>query len=369
MILFFVVFAVIAVAVFIFVRQPKFGKAPSGERLQRILKSPNFRDGAFQNISHTPALTEGTSYVALLADFFFRKKARNFPVGKIPSVKTDLKSLSLNDDVLIWLGHSSYYLQVDGQRMLIDPVISGRASPLPFGIKAFNGTDIYTPDDFPEIDLLFITHDHWDHLDYSTITRLKPKVRQVICGLGVGEHLEYWGYDRDLIVECDWNDVVDLGGGFTIHTTSARHFSGRSFKRNQSLWMSYVLITPTMKIFIGGDSGYDKHFAEIGNKYGPFDLAILENGQYDKNWRYIHIMPDEILTAAKEVRARRILPVHSAKFTLANHPWDEPLKLISENSESTDVNIITPMIGEQVNLKDADQRFSKWWETVDGETP
>jgi L-ascorbate metabolism protein UlaG (beta-lactamase superfamily) len=158
--------------------------------------------------------------------------------------------------------------------------------------------------------------------------------------------------------------VIELGNGFVIHTTSARHFSGRGLQRNRSLWMSYVLKTPTMKIFIGGDSGYDKHFGDIGNLHGPFDLAVLENGQYDRSWRYIHIMPDEILTAAKELRAKRILPVHSAKFPLANHAWDEPLKLITENNGSGDLTIITPMIGERVNLKDMNQIFTKWWEGV-----
>lgn len=286
------------------------------------------------------------------------------PKSIIPSVKTDLKQLDSQQNVLIWFGHSSYFLQIDGKRILVDPVLSGSASPLPGGTQSFKGTDIYTPDDFPEIDYLFISHDHWDHLDYKTIKKIKPKIKKVITGLGMGEHLEYWGYDKEFIIEKDWNETIELDKGFTVHTTPARHFSGRGFTRNKALWLSFVLKTPSMNIFLGGDSGYDTHFAEIGKQFGPFDLAILENGQYDHRWKHIHMLPDEILTAAKELRAKRVLPVHSSKFVLSTHPWKEPLERISQNNVAENLNVITPMIGEVVNLKDPNQKFSKWWEAV-----
>jgi L-ascorbate metabolism protein UlaG (beta-lactamase superfamily) len=353
--------------VIVFLRQPEFGRLPSGERLDRVMKSPNYRDGSFQNVMHTPELTEGTSYFALLKEFFFQKKERNKPVGNIPSIRTDIQAIPSNEDVLLWFGHSSYFIQLDGKRILVDPVLSGSASPVPYSMNAFNGTDIYTTDDLPEIDILFITHDHWDHLDHETITKLTPKIRKVICGLGVGEHLEYWGIDRNIIVERDWNETIDLGDGFVVNTTTARHFSGRGLRRNKSLWMSFVLQSPTMKIYIGGDSGYGNHFAEIGSKFGPLDIAILENGQYDAKWRYIHMLPDEILRAAKELKARRIFPVHSSKFALGNHAWDDPLSLIMKNNKAENVGIITPMIGEKVDLQNEAQTFSQWWETVDRE--
>jgi L-ascorbate metabolism protein UlaG (beta-lactamase superfamily) len=255
-------------------------------------------------------------------------------------------------------------MQIDGKKFLVDPVLSGSASPLPFGTNAFPGTDIYKVEELPEIDVLFISHDHWDHLDYETIKALKPKVNQVICGLGVGAHFEHWGYDPAVITEKNWNEEMKLDSEFVIHTVPARHFSGRGLSRNKSLWLAFVLQTPTRQIFIGGDSGYDSHFASIGEEFGPFDLAILENGQYNSKWRYIHTMPDEIMTVAKDLRAKRILPLHSSKFVLGNHPWKEPLELISQNGEKEGMNVITPMIGEPVDLNDTEQRFTKWWRSV-----
>ena len=184
-------------------------------------------------------------------------------------------------------------MQLDGKKVLVDPVFSGSASPLPFGTKAFAGTDPYTTADMPEIDYLFITHDHWDHLDYETICALQPKIKQIICPLGVGAHLTYWGFVQEFIHEINWNEDLFLGTGFNVHSIPARHFSGRDYKRNGTLWSSFILKTPSHKIFIGGDSGYDTHFKEAGDQFGPFDLVILENGQYDKKWKYIHMQPAE----------------------------------------------------------------------------
>lgn len=348
-------------SVFKYLKQAKFGKLPTGKRLERIKQSPNYKNGSFQNQSITPDLTEGANYYTVGKEFFFGQNKNVSPAGEIPSTKTDLLNLDLKENILVWFGHSSYYLQIDGKRILVDPVLSGVASPFSFSTKAFRGTDRYTTNDIPQIDYLFISHDHWDHLDYETISQLKPKIKKVICGLGTGEHFEYWGFDPNTIIEKDWNEEIVLDKGFTAHTVPARHFSGRGLTRNKALWTSYVLQTPTMQIFIGGDSGYDKHFAEIGKTFGTFDLAILENGQYDKSWKYIHLMPDEILQAAKDLNAKRIFPVHSSKFALGNHPWYEPLELIIENNKQENLNIITPMIGEQVNLKDTTQQFSQWW--------
>jgi len=266
---------------------------------------------------------------------------------------------------LVWFGHSSYFMQVDGKKILVDPVFSGSASPFSFSIKAFNGTDRYTPDETPEIDYLFISHDHWDHLDYETILRLKPKIKKIICALGAGTHFEYWGFDKNSIIEMDWNEQITLDSGFVVNATPARHFSGRGFKRNQTLWTSFVFQTPSMNIFIGGDGGYDKHFAEIGKEFGPFDLAILENGQYNANWRYIHLLPDDLIKAFKDLNAGRLFTVHSSKFALANHPWDEPLVKVTSNSKELNIPLITPMIGELVNLKDNTQKFTEWWKGIE----
>ncbi len=352
---------ILATAVYIFLLQPKFGSVPSGDRLERIEKSPNYRDGSFQNLSPTPDLTEGSNYVSIMWEFLFSRKERMKPETAMPSKRTDILALDPAENVLIWFGHSSYFMQVDGKKILVDPVFSGSASPLPLGTRAFEGTDIYTADDFPVIDYLFITHDHWDHVDYATLMALKPKIKKIITGLGTGAHLESWEFDPALIIEKDWNESIQLDPGFTAFTTPARHFSGRGIRRNKALWTAFVLTTPNLQIYIGGDSGYDTHFAEIGNKFGPFDLAILENGQYDKSWKYIHMMPDEVLMAGQDLGAKSILPVHSGKFSLANHAWDTPLDKITELNVDVGLRLITPMIGEKVNINDSTQTFSQWW--------
>ncbi len=345
--------------------QAQFGKSPNGSRLKRLQQSPNYKNGKFQNIHFTPVVSQGYSMTGVMYNFMFRKFVRTKPIDIIPSIKTDLKNLPIAENLLVWFGHSSYFIQLNGKRFLIDPVFSGNASPIANSNKSFKGTDIYSADDMPDIDFLLITHDHYDHLDYSTIIQLKPKIKQVICGLGVGEHFEYWKYEHSKIIEKDWNEHFIVGEGFTIYTAPARHFSGRTLKRNNTLWLSFVLETPGLKLYLGGDSGYDTHFAEIGKKFGGFDLALLDNGQYNLAWREIHMLPEEGLKAAKDLHAKRLFPVHSSKFKLANHPWDEPLKTIGElNEKEYHIPLVTPKIGELVNLNDSTQTFSKWWEGI-----
>lgn len=365
MIVFASILLLLAVATFFFMRQEKFGKAPTGKRLERIRQSPHHKDGKFENIHFTPTLTEGYRMTSLLYDQLFKKFPRQKPLGSIPSMQTDLQHLPPDSNVLVWFGHSSYFIQIDGQRFLIDPVFSGNASPVPGTNKSFEGTDIYHAGDMPMIDYLLITHDHYDHLDYETIIALKGKVKTVICGLGVGEHFEHWGFAMDNIIEKDWNESIDLGGQSTLHTATARHFSGRGFIRNNTLWLSYILQTPSFTIYMGGDSGYDTHFSEIGDKYGPIDLAILDNGQYNVAWQAIHMLPNEVLKAGLELKAKRLFPVHSSKFVLAQHPWDEPLIKITEFNKDYNLPLVTPIIGQAVNLNDSTQTFTEWWKEVD----
>lgn len=361
MVITFIIVGAVVIATMLYMRQDKFGKSPGGVRLEKIKQSPNYKNGKFQNISITPDLAEGHNYFEVIYKQIFKNRPRRSPTGIIPSVKTDLLNLPVDSNVLVWFGHSSYYLQIDGKRILVDPVFSGNASPLPGTVKSFKGTDIYTVADLPEIDLLLISHDHYDHVDYETLIALKDKTKKIICGLGVGAHFEHWGYSPGNIIEKDWNERVELGNGFTAFVEPARHFSGRGFSRNNTLWVSYVLQTPTMKIYIGGDSGYDTHYADIGNKYGSLDLVILDNGQYDEAWKYIHNLPEDVLKAAQSLKAKRIFPVHSSKFVLAVHPWDEPLAKLTELNKSYNFQLVTPIIGEIVNLKDTTQQFKEWW--------
>jgi L-ascorbate metabolism protein UlaG (beta-lactamase superfamily) len=358
-----VVFAVVVI-VYFFMHGAQFGSPRAGARLDTIKKSPNYSNGQFQNLSHTPQLAEGASLFSVLKEFLFSKNTKRVPPAPLPSQKTDLLNLEAGKNILVWFGHSSYFMQIDGKTMLVDPVFSGSASPLKFTTKSFKGSDIYAVSDLPDIDYLFITHDHWDHLDFKTMVQLKPKVRKIVTSLGVGAHLEYWGYDKNIIFEKDWNEQIFPGEQFTVNTITARHFSGRGFKKNKTIWSSFVLTTPGKKIFIGGDSGYDRHFAEAGKKFGPFDLVVLENGQYNKSWKYIHMAPEETVQAALDLRAKRLLPVHWAKFSLSVHAWNEPIIRIKKEAERRQMPLVHPMIGETVDL-DKEESFSNWWEKLE----
>lgn len=354
----------LVMAIILFMQQPKFGRTPNGERLIRVKQSPHFKKDKFENISHTPDLTDGATIPKIMKEFFFAKNPNLKPKTKLPSQKIDLHNLDKTKNVLVWFGHSSYFLQVDGKRFLVDPVLSGAASPIKFTTKSFEGSDAYAADDIPEIDYLIITHDHWDHLDYETVLKLKPKIKKIITSLGVGEHLEHWKFDKGMISETHWNDETDLEHGFKVITKTARHFSGRGFKRAQALWSSFVLITPSQKIYIGGDSGYDSHFKEIGNEFGAFDLVILECGQYNKYWKHIHMMPEETVKAAIDLKAKKLLPVHWAKFSLAMHDWNDSIKRVVKAANEKNMPIVTPMIGEPLLWNDDSKSYKKWWEEV-----
>lgn len=340
-----------------------FGGVPKGKRLKRIKQSKLYKKRQFRNISHTPSITEGYKMWKVTYDFFLGKKDPLLkPLKAIPSLHTNLKNIDKNEDVFIWLGHSSYYLQTDGVSFLIDPVLSLYGSPFKYFNKAFKGSDIFKPEDIPGIDYLVITHDHFDHLDYPTVKSIEERTKTAIIPLGVGAHLERWGYAENKLIEEEWGTEVILKNDIKIVFTPARHFSGRRVKQNDTLWSSYVLITPTRKIFLGGDSGYDSHFKTIGEHYGPFDYAVLENGQYGEAWRYIHKLPEDVIQAAIDLKTRCIIPVHAAKFALALHPWNEPLQKITALGKEKQLNVFTPMIGEVVDLNHPGQEFTTWWE-------
>ncbi|MBV8328475.1 MBL fold metallo-hydrolase [Chryseobacterium sp.] len=348
---------------FIIINGKAFGAIPKGKRLERIKKSKLYKNKKFQNISHTPSIAEGYKMSKVTYDFFLGKKDPLLkPLKEIPSLHTDLKNIDKNKDVFIWLGHSSYYLQLDGVSFLVDPVLSQYGSPFKYFNKAFKGADIFKPEDIPQLDYLVITHDHFDHLDYPTVKSIQERTGMAIVPLGVGAHLERWGYPESKLIEEEWGAEAELKNNIKITFTPARHFSGRRIRQNDTLWTSYVLETPAKKIFLGGDSGYDSHFKMIGDQYGPFDYAIMENGQYGEAWRYIHTLPEDVIQASIDINAQKIIPVHAAKFALALHPWNEPLQKITSLAKEKKLQILTPIIGEVVNLNQTDQQFSTWWE-------
>ena len=345
------IIAVVAFGAFIFLQQPQFGRTPTGARLERVRQSPNYRDGKFQNIHPTPQVTFEKGIVSSLIHHLFSKNENRRPKQEIPTRKTDLHRLDKSKDVLVWFGHSSYFIQIDGKRILVDPVFSNAASPVPFFNRAFKGTNIYTAEDIPETDYLIISHDHWDHLDYPTAIALRGKIRKVICPLGAGEHFERWGFRAEDIVELDWYEEVNLDTDFKLFCLPTRHFAGRGIKPYQSLWASFLLQTSGFKIYIGGDSGYDTHFAEIGDRFDGVDLAILENGQYNKDWKYIHMMPEEVIRAAKDLKATTLLTVHHSKFALSDHSWTEPMERIMQLHQGESFQLLSPMIGEETAIQ------------------
>lgn len=340
---------VLGVAVVAFINRPAFGRLPQGERLERIKRSPQYKDGEFQNIHPTTLMTSDKGLLHSMWDYLFLKPDGLNPDVPVPAIKSDLKNLADDSNVMVWFGHSSYLLQLSGKRILVDPVFC-MASPVSFVNKPFKGTDIYKPEDMPDIDYLVISHDHWDHLDYQTVIRLKDRIRKVICPLGVGEHFEYWGFDKRNIIELDWYESALPDENFTVRCLPARHFSGRGLTSNKTLWASFLLETPSYKVYMGGDSGYDTHFEEIGNRYPDIDLAILENGQYNEGWRNIHIMPRYLGQAAKDLKARKVVTVHHSKYALASHRWDEPLKNEIEMAKENSLELIVPVIGQVVDI-------------------
>lgn len=355
----------IAVGIGLYLQYPVFGKKPSGERLERIKKSPNYRDGAFQNLEETN-VTEGMTFGGMY-DAMFKGSEYKVPKVEIPHEETNLKELAeTKDNYYIWFGHSSYLLQVDGVKYLMDPVLSGSASPIPGSAKAFKGSDYYKADMLPDnIDYLVISHDHYDHLDYDTVKEIKDKVKKVIVPLGVGEHFEHWGYNKEDIIELDWNEDSDLYENAKVTALPARHAAGRLFAQNKTLWASYMLELNSRKIYLGGDSSYGKHFKEIGEKFGPIDLAIIENGQYNEQWKYSHLFPEETLIVTQELGAKYLIPVHNSKFTLAPHAWNEPLKdLVRINDEKYHLSLSTPKIGEVIELDNLDKPTERWFEEI-----
>jgi L-ascorbate metabolism protein UlaG (beta-lactamase superfamily) len=355
-------FAGIALIGFVFMQQDSFGGSPEGKRLERIAKSPHYANGSFQNLSPTPMMAEDASYIGVTLSYL--TKSDTEPPTALPSVKRDLATVVSTQPTITWFGHSSLLLQVQGNNILIDPVFSERGSPVQWaGNKSYAGTFVYSLADLPPIDYVIISHDHYDHLDYNTIKQLAGKVKHVFAPLGVGAHLVLWGVPEANISEFDWWESGQITPDIKLIATPARHFSGRGLTTNKTLWTSYALLTNTHRIYIGGDSGYDTFFKTIGDKYGPFDIAFVESGQYDKDWPHIHLMPEETVQAALDLKAKTLLPIHWGRFTLGRHRWDEPIRRVVKAAEERSLRITTPMIGEAVIL-DSVYPSKRWWESV-----
>lgn len=350
----------LTVSILLYLQQAQFDKPSVDTTRISYQNERHYQEGVFGNDTATNVISKKQNRLLAWYTFFFKEDPNAIPTKPLPSKKTDLKLLNKNDNVIVWMGHSSYYIQMDGISILIDPVFSDYAPPIPGTNTAFSGSNIYTVDDIPPLDYLLISHDHWDHLDYPTIEGLKGKVSQVVTPLGVGSYFTQWGYDPQKVFEGDWGSSFK-GEGIDINILPAYHFSGRMLTRNQTLWGSFALITPNQKIYVSGDTGYGTHFKDIGEQFGPFDVAILECGQYDPNWATIHMSPEQAAQAAEDIKAINVLAAHNSKFKLAHHPWNDPYIRLTKASERKPYHLLTPMIGEQVNTSQSNQTFSTWW--------
>ncbi len=350
---------VLALTVLLFMQQAVFGKNPAGGKLERVESSSNYSKNVFQNIEPTEVMRKEASTVKVLKDFL-NKPATTVPTHALPSVQTDLSLLIGDVPTLVWFGHSSYLLKSKDMTILVDPVFSGHASPISIFGKEFPGTNVYGVAEMPNIDVLVLTHDHYDHLDYETIKQLYPRVKKIIAPLGVDAHLEHWGVPAEKITTLDWWEDVTIRDSVKLTATPARHFSGRGFSRGKTLWSSFVLHLHGYTIFIGGDSGYDSQFKKIGEKFGPFDLALLESGQYGEDWPSIHMLPEEVPLAAKDLKANVLMPVHWGKFALAYHAWDEPIERLLKKAAEEGMDVVTPKIGEPLLLGKNEPK-EKWW--------
>ena len=336
---------------------PAFGlwRHVSTEKIQASL---NYQDGMFQNQLPTPQFTGAVSDrdtngpLRTLWRFLTNRDTLRVPQDPIPAVKTDLRSLPTDSDWLVWFGHSSYLFCLDGKRYLVDPVLNPEF-PSSLMLKAFPGTDIYRPQDLPDIDVLILTHEHWDHMDYATLRDIRERVGKVICPLGIADYLRYWGYANDIIIEMDWYDHSSLTTNhspLTVTCLPSRHFSNRLLgKRNQTLWASFMVEAGGRKVYIGGDGGYDKRFAEIHERFGAVDLAILENGQYNANWRYIHTTPEDLEQVFLDLQAKQVFTVHHDKFALSVHPWSEPDSVAHNLASKHNIRLLDAPIGTIVN--------------------
>lgn len=284
------------------------------------------------------------------------------PTKPLPEIKPDMNEfVKLSPDIkVVWFGHSTFLLNLEGKIILVDPVFSGSAAPFNFMVKRFQ-KPVLELSELPAIDYIVISHDHYDHLDMESIQFFKDKKTLFIAPLGVGSHMIGWGIPANRITELDWWQTHKQDG-LEFTATPAQHFSGRdAIHDNTTLWASWVLKTEKHNIYFSGDSGYDTHFKEIGEKYGPFDLAFIENGQYNQKWKEVHMLPEESVQAFYDLKAKRYFPVHWGMFELAFHSWYEPIQKISEMAWDKGISLVSPKLGEVVEVN-ASYKNHFWWE-------
>jgi L-ascorbate metabolism protein UlaG (beta-lactamase superfamily) len=327
----------------------------------KIEDSPQYKDGKFNDMGNALNMSF-TDYVSTTWDFLFAKNHRT-PDTELQVKQVDLSHFNDQDSDQLnvtWLGHSSLMINIDGYKILADPVFEKRVSV--FGPTRFNGDVPLDIQQIPKIDAVIISHDHYDHLNKYSVQRLIDKSNKFIVPLAVGARLIDWGVPQDKIVELDWWQEYRFDQNLVVAATPAQHFSGRGiFDRNETLWASWVIKAPIHKLFFSGDSGYFEGFKQIGDKYGPFDMTFIECGAYGKSWPKVHMFPEQTVQAHLDLKGIVLHPIHWATFNLALHPWYEPMIRLTAAANYKNVQIATPVVGE-TTVYGLSKPVTRWWE-------
>lgn len=332
------------------------GASPSEEELKSFEKLSYFKNGKF-HASEEMKLYPDKVRNGPAGFFRMMFQSRFAPQEPLPQVKLSKESFSQKpeDFAFYWLGHSSVILEFGGKRIVFDPVL-GNAAPVPLAVPRYSPAPI-DYDNFPKVDYVVITHNHYDHLERKSVQALKDS--HFIVPLGVGTALRGWGVKNDNITELGWGDVWEKDG-LTITAETSMHYSGRAkLASNETLWNSYVIKNAGKSVYWGGDTGYGKHFKEIAEKHGSFDLTALEIDAWNPGWPNIHLFPEETVKAAQDLNAKQILPLHWAVFDLALHPWHESVDMVLDTAKNTDIKVLTPLMGEKVIVNTTET--TKWW--------
>lgn len=357
MVVFFVIVILLSATAFLNF-SPQVGGDPGS------FDSPHYYDGKFNNLNETSVSTG--SFFGTMLDYMVGDDDRN-PSIIIPTKEYLNMSLEEPDVSVTWFGHSTILIQSHNTTILMDPVFGDEGlDPLIFGPSPFAYEHTYEIEDLPRVDYVFISHDHYDHLDMKTIKSLEGA--QFFVPLGVKSHLTTWDIPSEDVQEFDWYDEHNISSEFFIALTPSQHFSGRGVSGDNTLWGSWVLDFNGHKIFFSGDGGYSDEYAEIGEKYGPFDIAIIEAGQYNEAWSSIHMFPEQSVQASIDLNASTILPIHNTKYVLSLHKWDAPLERVTAAGELLNQQVSTPYIGDTFVLG-GENPDTRWWRDVEIPSP
>lgn len=340
----------------------QFGGKITEEDIKRYQQSPNWMDGAFQNLEETELTPSLWKVPGMIYKQLSTKKRTNpaLPLPVVPFQKTDFMAAS-EEAKFIWYGHAALLMQINGKTLLVDPMLGPDTTPIaPIANKRFSENTLSLIDDFPPIDLVLFTHDHYDHLDYASIQKLKSKVKHFYVALGVKRHLVAWGINGDRITEFDWWESHTFEA-IKITFTPTQHFSGRGLRdRQKSLWGGWVFEHATEKIWFSGDGGYGNHFQEIGKRLGPFDFGFMECGQYNHDWHPVHLFPDESVQAAMDAGVSKIMAYHWGGFALSyQHDWEEPMEDFMQSALQHDIPFLAPAIGQSFTKSSSIDHL--WW--------